>query len=88
LGAFERGISCQSMIVFVSCRRIGLFSARIVISKVSGVYIMTAMDPQLELIKNSIKTIPDYPKPGIFFPGHYQSAGRTRRLCRQYPIAG
>lgn len=28
---------------------------------------MTAMDPQLELIKNSIKTIPDYPKPGIFF---------------------
>jgi adenine phosphoribosyltransferase len=42
-------------------------SARIVISKVSGAYIMTAMDLQLERIKNSIKTIPDYPKPGIFF---------------------
>ncbi|QWA12470.1 adenine phosphoribosyltransferase [Sodalis ligni] len=28
---------------------------------------MTAMDLQLERIKNSIKTIPDYPKPGIFF---------------------
>jgi len=28
---------------------------------------MTAMAQRLELIKNSIKTIPDYPKPGIFF---------------------
>lgn len=28
---------------------------------------MTAMAEQLALIKNSIKTIPDYPKPGIYF---------------------
>jgi len=28
---------------------------------------MTAMDLQLERIKNSIKTIPNYPKSGIFF---------------------
>lgn len=28
---------------------------------------MTTTERQLELIKNSIKTIPDYPKPGILF---------------------
>lgn len=28
---------------------------------------MTATAQQLELIKNSIKSIPDYPKPGILF---------------------
>jgi len=42
-------------------------SARTMISKVSGANMMTAMAQRLELIKNSIKTIPDYPKPGIFF---------------------
>ncbi|TKI06364.1 adenine phosphoribosyltransferase [Martelella alba] len=56
---------------------------------------MTAMDPQLELIKNSIKTIPDYPKPGIFFrditsllerPEAY--AATIRRLSDHYRGTG
>jgi adenine phosphoribosyltransferase len=29
--------------------------------------VMTATAQQLEFIKDSIKTIPDYPKPGILF---------------------
>ena len=67
LGAFVRGISCQFMIACIYFLRAG-FHVRADCDFFSfRRKHMTAMDLQLELIKNSIKTIPDYPKPGIFF---------------------
>ncbi|STQ13684.1 adenine phosphoribosyltransferase [Enterobacter cloacae] len=45
---------------------------------------MTATAQQLEYLKNSIKSIQDYPKPGILFRDVTKLAGRPESVRAQH----